>query len=103
MVPHDAETGEVIEESPPATASAATTAPSPQSHAEDGGAVPDEGDDEAEYDRLQQLVDRMEDAAAQGTRALKDLWLTFSSADRAKLEGAKNRLKAVAEAADRGG
>ena len=78
--PHDPLTGEI---SPPATSQ-----------------VPGEEDDEAEYDRLQQIVDRMEDAAAQGTRALKDLWLTFSSADRAKLEGAKNRLKAIAEAAD---
>jgi hypothetical protein len=101
MVPHDAETGEVIEESPPATitSQAATTAPSPShTHVTDDGAVPD---DEAESDRIMQIDDRLEEAAEKGTAELKKLWMTLTTKDREALKGALDgRHKPRAEAVD---
>ena len=86
MVPHDAETGEVIEESPPATITSQ--------------AVPD--DDEAESNRLMMLDSQLEEAATQGTRKLKDLWITLSTQDRLNLKGALDaRHKPRAEEVDK--
>jgi hypothetical protein len=96
--PHDAETGEVIEPSPPAPP-AATTAPSDHATQPDG-AVPDA---ETESDRLMQLDARLAEAAEKGVAALQTLWMTLSKEDRHGLKAALDRRhKPRAEAVDRG-
>ena len=95
LPPHDPETGEVIESSPPPTPAATTASSEP--HAADE-AVPDEDEDE----RILRLDDRLEQAAEQGMAALQALWLTLAAVDRRQLKGALDgRHKPRAEAVDR--
>jgi hypothetical protein len=94
--PHDPETGEIIEEeSPPAapsTSPAATTASSPQFHAEDDGAVPDE--------HQMALDEEARMAAVRGREAFEVLWKRLNYDERRSLNPIMSELEALTREAD---